>query len=171
MLKLLYWFDMEHFKKNGVPAIGLRYFAWDKGPVASSLYAELKDGTTPEDFKDFLVINKDSKEDDENWTHIKFRKLKNPNMDYFSRDEAQILTDTAFIFKDATGKDMTEATHERKGLWHDVYHNKGKNEEIDYMYTVENGLEVKPELAQENLQEFIGFLNLTKQYPSMGFIK
>ncbi len=56
MSKLLFFFDFKHFKETGYPAIGLDYFAFERGPVPKKLWLELKDRNVPEDFKRKLAL-------------------------------------------------------------------------------------------------------------------
>jgi uncharacterized phage-associated protein len=42
LFKLLYYADFRHFKETGRSITGLKYFAWQWGPVPKELYAEME---------------------------------------------------------------------------------------------------------------------------------
>ena len=53
LFKLLYSMDFLHFEKTGRSVTGLKYFAWEKGPVPVELYDEWK--SPARDFNEALT--------------------------------------------------------------------------------------------------------------------
>jgi len=57
LMKLLNFFEFEHFNQTGYPSIGLKYFAFQQGPVPKQFWLEVKDGIVPDDLKDKIIFN------------------------------------------------------------------------------------------------------------------
>lgn len=138
LFKLLYFTDFEHFKQTGRTVTGLEYFAWPMGPVPKKLDQEIQGGSedlyesinfTPqrymdEDFKKDKAINISPKR--------KFDK------NLFSKREKRIMEKMVMIYKNATAKDMTAASHERGKPWDRVYNREDKQgEKIPYVYALD----------------------------------
>src|SRR5215471_19535742 len=48
LFKLLNLLDFEHFRQTGRTVTGLRYAAWENGPVPPALFREIKEGVEPD---------------------------------------------------------------------------------------------------------------------------
>ncbi len=165
LLKLLYFFDFEYFKKYGVPPIGLIYKTFPRGPVPEDLYSELKGGIAPFDWNPYLLLSKKNFDDEDGYS-ILFKALKSPDEGCFSQKELELLKELCFVFKDATADQMTEVSHLKNAPWATTKKNKGEKQEIDYMLAIDDKSDINPEYAQECLDNLFGFMNMTKQYPS-----
>lgn len=123
LFKLLYHADFWHFKETGKSITDLKYYAWEKGPVPNELFEEMD--SPKKDFQDFFTVIPD----DAIW-QIKVKKSADTK--HFTKREMRIIEETAFIFKDATAKDMVEISHLPNQPWSKTLAQKGKFEEIDY---------------------------------------
>jgi len=150
--KLLYFFDFTHVKQTGYPAIGLQYYAFDRGPVPKNFWLEIKDGNVPDDFQKKLaiVVHKD---DYEEYKELDFRAKSAPDMNVFTPREQKILKELAYIYKEATAKDMSEISHLKNQPWDRTYHQKGQNASIDYQLALDTDIECDPSEAKELLRE------------------
>ena len=159
LMKLLNFFEFEHFNQTGYPSIGLEYFAFEKGPVPKKFWLEVKDGIVPDDLKDKVVINVKTSEYT-NKKETEFIARANAKVDFsiFTPREKKILEKLAFIYKDATAKDMSEISHEADRPWEITRREKGPNAEIDYLLALDEDSPVDREEAEENLRDLFYFL-------------
>ena len=58
LFKLLYFLDFLHFKQTAMPVTGLRYYAWEMGPVPRDLFFELNN--PGEDLAKCVYIQKET---------------------------------------------------------------------------------------------------------------
>lgn len=151
--KLLYFFDFTHVKQTGYPAIGLQYHAFDYGPIPGDFWREIKDGTVPDDFRGKLAITVHHDECNTEHKELNFRAKTNPDMGVFTPREQKILKDLAYIYKEATAKDMSEISHFKNGPWDQTYRQKGRNAPIDYQLALDADIECEPDEAKERLRE------------------
>ncbi|MBM3182307.1 MAG: DUF4065 domain-containing protein [Chloroflexi bacterium] len=153
LMKLLNFFEFEHFGQTGYPSIGLRYYAFEKGPAPKRFWLEVKDGVPPSDLKEKVAISiKD-------WGHgkkeLEFIARINAQVDFsiFTPREKKILEKLAYIYKDATAKTMSDISHEDDMPWEITKREKGLNAEIDYLLVVDESSAIDREIAKENLQD------------------
>lgn len=153
LMKLLNFFDFEHFSQTGYPSIGLEYFTFDKGPVPRKFWLEVKDANLPDDLKDKVIVN--NKEWGQDKKELEFLAKTSAQVDFtvFTPREKKILDKLAFIYKDATAKQMSEISHEDDMPWEITKREKGMNQEIDYILALDEHSEIDKEEAQENLKE------------------
>lgn len=156
LAKLLFYFDFEHFKETGYPAIGLRYYAFPWGPLPLDFWGEVKDGLVPPDFKGKLRITELRDEVDRSKHTLLFNTTANPDMDVFSPREQRILERLAFMFKEAIVSDIVAASHERGTPWTKTIQAKGEKALIDYIVALDQDSPITPEEAQFSLEEFFG---------------
>lgn len=131
LLKLLYFLDFRHFKQTGRSVTGLAYYTWPMGPVPKGLYTELTE-EMPSDLKS--AIHELPKEEE-------FKKIvpkKRFNGEYFSKRELRLLEEISFMFKETNAEDMIESTHLAKEPWDRTRREKGMNQKIDYMLSIDN---------------------------------
>jgi len=151
--KLLYFLDFVHFKQTGYPCIGLKYYAFESGPLPKDFWLEVKDGNVPEDFRDKLALIPRRDELDPSRKETEFWAKADPNLSIFTPRETEILSNLAFIFKEARGQDMKEVSHLRKQPWDITIKEKGKRQFIDYLLAIDEKSEVDLEEARESLKE------------------
>lgn len=156
LAKLLFYFDFEHFKETGYPAIGLRYYAFPWGPLPLDFWGEVKDGVVPPDFKGKLQITELQDEVDRSKHTLLFNTTANPDMDVFTPREQRILEQLAFIFKEASVKDIVTASHQRGTPWSKTVREKGEKALIDYLSAIDKDSAITTEEAQFSLEEFFG---------------
>lgn len=160
LMKLLNFFDFEHFKNTGYPALCLEYQAWEHGPVPVSVYEEITTDTLPDDLKKLITTKTDDLRTGYKETTIVPKKSQKVNFDYFSYNEKKILEKLAFIYKDATAKQMSEISHEEEKPWRITKEEKGLYSVIDYMLAHDESGDISRELAQENINDLITLGNL-----------
>lgn len=157
LCKLLNFFDFDHFKQTGYPAIGLEYVTFEYGPVPRKLWLQLKDGNPPDDFKGKLAIL--VKTDDLRPGHkeIEFKAMHGvkPDLSIFSPRQKKILERLAEIYRDAKARDMSEVSHLPGQPWTKTKAAKGLNAPIDYLLALDNESLVGREEAEENLREHL----------------
>lgn len=144
-LKLLYFLDFIHFKQTGSSVTELRYFAWEKGPVARELWYELSN--PKKDLKDHIAILPGAPGE---FLRMIPRKRFDPK--YFSKRELGIMNQLADIFKEADADDMSEVSHLPNQPWDKTKKEKGLSEEIDYMLSLDN---TKDSLSIERVQDIL----------------
>jgi uncharacterized phage-associated protein len=137
LMKLLYYLDFWHFKETGRSVTGLRYKAWDKGPVPPNIYHEIDPKKNPEDFKEYLFIENEEFESGQGYC-LKIKPKKKFNEKIFSKRELMILEKVADVFKEAKANDMSDSTHLRNSPWHKTLQEKGKSEWIDYLLALDD---------------------------------
>src|SRR5271157_793245 len=117
LMKLLNFFDFEHFNQTGYPSIGLEYFAFEKGPVPKKFWLEVKDGNVPDDLRDKVTIN--VKYGEHGRKEMEFIAKAGAKVDFtiFTRREIKILENLAYIYKDANAKTMSDVSHEDNWPW------------------------------------------------------
>jgi uncharacterized phage-associated protein len=156
--KLLCFLDFEHFKQIGFPSIGLRYHAFERGPVPKNFWLEIKDGIVPTDFKDFLNISIINKDQDKEYKELLFKAKKSPDMTVFSPREKKILDRLAEIYKTAMANQLSEVSHTIDDPWDKVYNTPvpgaGKNAPIEYQLALEQLSGTKLIQAEAQIKEF-----------------
>jgi hypothetical protein len=151
--------------QTGYPSIGLDYFTFEQGPVPKQFWLEIKDGIPPDDLKGKVIltpiIEKDRKE-------IRFTPKADAKVDFsiFSNREVKILKRLAFIFQDATAKEMSAVSHEENKPWEITMREKGKNAKIDYMLALNEKSPINPGEAKENLQDHFAIIKAFDIEPS-----
>lgn len=159
LFKLLYFFDSDCFKKRGRTATGLRYFAWEMGPVASDLFEEMK--SLKEDMSEHISVKpypqeksyKNASGEIINLTTSDFAyevlAKKNFNPKVFSKNEMEDLKKIAFIYKEANASQMTEISHDANELWSKVYKKEAQNEIPFNLWLNKEGCKI----TREDLEE------------------
>jgi uncharacterized phage-associated protein len=158
LMKLLNFFEFEHFNQTGYPSIGLEYFTFEFGPVPKKFWLEVKDGITPDDLKDKVIIN--VKYGDYGRKEMQFLAKAGAQVDFtiFTNREKKILEQLAFIYKDETAKTMSEISHEDNRPWEITMREKGLDAEIDYLLALDASSPINREEAEENLRDLFSIL-------------
>ena len=151
--KLLYFLDFIHFNQTGYPSIGLKYYAFEKGPVPRDFWLEIRDADVPEDFKGKIVLIRRTDDFEPNYKEVEIRALEKPDLSVFTQREIEVLDELAFVYKEATASDMSEVTHLPKQPWDITRKEKGKNQPIDYLVSISEESAVSLDDAADSLKE------------------
>jgi len=156
LMKLLHYFDFLHFKQTGIPALGLEYYTFQRGPVPKEFWLEIKEGNLPLDLKRKIFVEKVEKDDNPDYKEYIFKVKQGikPNLEIFTPKELDILKDLVYTWKDATAEMMTEATHFKGTPWEKTKSTKGLNQLIDYFFALDMESPISKEQAQFLNTEF-----------------
>ncbi|EKE12319.1 MAG: hypothetical protein ACD_13C00246G0004 [uncultured bacterium] len=151
--KLLFFLDFTHFKQTGYPSIGLQYHAFERGPVPKNFWLEIKDGRTPDDFRNALVIQVNNDTEQE-YKELRFTAKATPDMRVFSPRERKILASLVEVYKDTPAYQLSEISHLKNSPWDKAYHGNGKNTLIEYKLALDAEASCDPDQAAAQLREF-----------------
>lgn len=154
LCKLLFFFDFEHFRDTGYPVVGLRYHAFEKGPVPKNFWLEIKDGKSPDDFRHALIIQRISDSEQGEYKELQFTAKIEPDLRVFSPREQKILKRLAEIYHDATAAQLSEISHLKNEPWDKTYRSSGPNSPIDYSLALNDKEPSYAQQANESLKEF-----------------
>ena len=144
LYKYLAFLDFTSLEETGRPALGLRYKAMERGPVPIEIYSKREDLKTP--VFEFRKVGE---------TQFVVMPKQDPNLDYFSRYEIDLMDRLIEIYADVFVRagDISEASHQEIKAWKKAW-DKQPNSIIDYELTFNNGFLFKQEdqltLAEEN---------------------
>jgi uncharacterized phage-associated protein len=144
LYKYLAFLDFTSLEETGRPALGLRYKAMERGPVPIGIYSKREDLKTP--VFEFRKVGE---------TQFVVMPKQDPNLDYFSRYEIDLMDRLIEIYADVFVRagDISEASHQEIRAWKKAW-DKQPNSIIDYELTFNNGFLFKQEdqltLAEEN---------------------
>lgn len=128
LMKLLFYFDFGFYAQTGVSSTGLKYFAWEQGPVPKDVWLNLKEKGTDLDLKNKVKLLP-SREDDLS-TAVKTDKKF--DSDEFTDLELELLEKIAFMYKELNAKQISKVSHEKDKPWAVTRETRGDNKEIDY---------------------------------------
>lgn len=137
IFKALFNSEFIHIRRAGRPIFGLEYHAWDFGPVPKILYSEIKTGNLEKKYNGCLVLIPNNDDDGFGNKETLFKNRINPDLEYFSDKEIEILNEVAFIYKEATASDSSKVTHQIGTPWYKTVQKKGKGGLIDYELSFE----------------------------------
>lgn len=124
LCKLMYYADFRHFKETGRSITGLIYKAWQKGPVPTKLWGQIKHN--PEELSDVIRTSKDN-------GFTKFYPVRDFDENVFSDRELRIIKQIAYIFLEANTQDIVDSTHLPNLPWEKTWNDgKGDGEIINY---------------------------------------
>jgi uncharacterized phage-associated protein len=164
--KLLYFFDFTHVQQTGYPAIGLKYNAFVRGPVPKAFWLEIKDGIVPKDFKEYFKIIVRRDDFDKEYKELKFIANAEADMKAFTPREQKILDDLAFIYKEATAKQMSEISHLKNQPWDLTYRTKGENAIIDYELAIDSEVKQNAEEIKQLIKEYFEIIKNLELTPT-----
>lgn len=160
--KVLAELDYRHFQETGMSVTNLDFYAWRKGPVPADFDSEISDRENkaidvPDDFKTSLYV------DEIVWANNKGKTLlwkakKKPNLDIFTQRQKDILDNVAFIYKDSTATQASDASHEKDTPWEKT--NKLYGEEghfIDFLKILPKESRIDEEEIKERIEEIFAF--------------
>lgn len=129
LLKLLYFLDFMHFEQTGNSVTGLKYKAWERGPVPAEFWREVHNDPGP----DLRAVVRIIEGEINGRPSKKFANIGEPDTSLFTRREKQIMRKLAEEYFRKNAEDMVEATHLEHLPWHQVYEVEGRNgSEIAY---------------------------------------
>lgn len=165
MMKLLNFFEFEHFQQTGYPPIGLVYYAFENGPVPKQFWLQVRDGILPDDLKEKVQIVRGTPS--HGFEESLFVPKSHAQVDFsvFTPREKKLLEKLAFIYDTATASDMSVISHEDNMPWEKTKTAKGINAEIDYLLVLEQGSEIDLEEAKENLENHFAVLRAFNMDP------
>lgn len=152
LFKLLYLLDFEHFRMTGRSVTGLKYYAWEKGPVPVALEDEW--GEFKPDLASAIRIKPER-------LFNYSRQTVTPRIafddSYFSKRELELMREIAKKYRDHIATDMVDVTHAENGAWDKVWaEGAGYNELIDYRLSLEgNQAKDHIEKAAEEYNELL----------------
>lgn len=132
LFKLLYLLDFEHYRSTGRSVTGLKYHAWQYGPVPVALAQEWEDlqpdmaaavSIQPEKIIDYVreTVVSDVPFDDS----------------HFTKREMRIMAGIAGKYRDELSHKMIDVTHAENGAWATVWRSgAGFDQPIDYTLAV-----------------------------------
>lgn len=165
--KLLNFFEFEHFRQTGYPSIGLKYFTFPQGPVPKELWLEIKGGNVPEDFKKYIGINIETRENETGEiTEYLFKAKQKPDLSIFTPREQKILEELALTYCYATASQMSKISHEKEKPWFITKQKYGLNQPIDYKLALSQDPPILHENADNNLKEHFEMLGNFKLNPT-----
>lgn len=154
-MKLLSFFEFEHFNQTGTPPIGLDYYAYPNGPLAFDLWLEIKSGSLTNDFADVLETIEVNYPDGSNGHRYVVKPGMTPNMKVFSPREKRILTNLVEKYRNSTAAEMSEKSHNEDQPWYKTIKEKGAKELIDYLYAIREDSTIDQDYASEKLEDYL----------------
>lgn len=153
LFKLLNFLDFEHYRQTGIGVTGLKYEAWEKGPVPRELWNEIQHNPK----NDFLAAVSVSVVRDE-LTDVPSRRDFKPrnrfDQKYFTKRELQIMERLVLFFRDLTADKISQYSHTKGMPWSKVYtKNKQTTAVIPYELALESNkiVEDMPTIDKEEL--------------------
>ena len=115
MYKFLALLDFRVLRQTGTPALGLEYDALEKGPVPIELYDNrfgLKN-----DYFEFVPTGTGT---------IEVRNVSQPNLDYFSDDELDVMDNILDRYATSDLESLIEDAHSEIRAWRSAWEQAGK---------------------------------------------
>lgn len=156
LYKYLAFLDFLSVEKTGIPSIGLEYWAMKMGPVPYEIYNSR--GSLKTELYEFV---------DWGCSIFVIETKGNPNLDYFSPFEVDIMTKLITRYAKQFGKaqEISEDSHKHIKAWKKTYDRK-PNGVIDYALTFDGDIKKKSyqQLTQpeERYLAYIGMKHASK---------
>lgn len=152
LMKLLYFLDFFHYSNTGRSVTGLRYHAWDLGPVPVDVWTELRVGNGALHLDTVVKTEKKSGRNGNEFIAIKaVEPSASVDEDVFTDRELHFLQQVSEVFRDSTAEQMVEATHLPNHPWDVTFNTKGKDVLIDYELAL---IGVQPPEVIDNIREW-----------------
>ena len=161
LVKLVYYADVIKLARSGKPLFGLEYQAWKFGPVPVDLFREFGDIQRSFFYQFFDV--KEQTIADSTKKFFKIVPKRAPDLKVFSRAEKAVLDEIVEVFKEASGMDMVNSTHEWDEPWTKTWKTLGEGTVIDKLSVV-NAFTGR--LEQEELSELYDYYQNTLRLQS-----
>lgn len=155
LFKLLYFLDFISFKRYGFTVTGNTYKALPYGPVPIQLLENMSNAEPSEFFRDSIALIDEERSDGKIFTRIVPKK--EPDLDWFNKNELKVLREVAEIFKEADTKLMVEATHLHNSPWDRTIKERGMYKEIDIMLAIDDETTLTEEELRDrmDIQQFL----------------
>ncbi len=162
LAKLLYYFDFDHFKATGYPALGLSYYAYPQGPLPLGVWREIVSDRMPDDLAQVITVvtekfEKGFEECEER--HIKLKPRVSFEAGLFTPREMAILNRLAEIYRDQDTSIFIDASHEQGGPWQRTLRGKGQKEIIDYLLEVDDEDGEEKVKTEESLNDYFSMIH------------
>lgn len=153
LYKYLAFLDFYSIEKTGIPALGLKYKAMERGPVPIELYNKRRNLKT--DLYEF------KKQDEKIYIiHPKGRL----NLNFFSDFEIEKMKEliSKHAWKYGSTNEISDASHKKILAWKRTWENK-ENAIIDYKLTFEGDIKNKPPEKLTYVEErYLTYMGLEK---------
>ena len=153
MMKLINFFEFEHFNQTGKPPIGLTYHADKNGPIPYKLWREVNDGAMTKDFNNVFELKTVFYPEYNGYCFVP-REGKKPNLDIFTPRELRIMRSLAEEYYATSAVDMSDISHKDKMPWSKTIAKKGPKGEIDYLDALTEDSVLSLDDAQLALEDF-----------------
>lgn len=128
-IKLLFLLDFEHFRQTGRTVTGLRYQAWEKGPVPVTVYEEV-DFPHP-DFQAHIGVT--PKKIENGWIFCEITAKLPFDGSFFSPRELRIMRSLTQRFHGHNSQQMIDVSHEAfDGAWKKIFNPESTGTEIPF---------------------------------------
>ncbi|MBI2506444.1 MAG: SocA family protein [Candidatus Latescibacteria bacterium] len=157
LLKLLYILDFEHYRQIGRTVTGLKYEAWEGGPVAPEIFTQFR--APSGDWEAHIEITHDPagfQKATSTWTP---RPKAAFDPQFFSKRELALLQDIANRYKSTTATALVNLCHNTPPWnlpWKEVWENQNR----------EDG-EISPELFLMGATDAEGVAELAREHEAM----
>lgn len=127
LYKLLAYVDFTSLKKYGIPTLGLKYVAMDRGPVPIEIYNEIKEQNK---FITFEVIDKKT----ETYPMKLIEPLIKADLDYFNQDDVDMMRSiiNEHVNDSSKAEDISNRSHDDIKSWKKAYYGNGPDSPMDY---------------------------------------
>lgn len=158
--KLLFFLDFLHFKKKGIPCLGLTYEAWKFGPVPPYVSREV---SSPKiDFSSAIKIVEGARSDGEAmFTFVPRREYRT---ECFSPREIEIMENLVYIYKDIPPSMLSEISHLKGQPWDTTLKTQGLNSRIDYLLAIDKDAEITAATAADR---YLEYAEMASNYPEL----
>ena len=154
LFKLLYFLDFMFFKEYGLSVTLYDYYTFPFGPVPKQLFDQIANDNLPDFLKNEIFFMEEQNEENED-EYKQFKAvLKNPKIDLscFAPYEKEMLEKVTEIFKYASAKDITEASHLKNHPWDKTKNSRGMFQKIDYELAIDEDSELDIDDVKEYLE-------------------
>lgn len=112
LLKMVYLIDEKFMELRGFPLTWFNYKAWEKGPVATEVYA-VKEGA----FGDFVNCQKDQEGKNIVTPVLQHDYLIGKQMEAYSQYEKEIIDSVIDAYSGKSADELSDITHQKDSLW------------------------------------------------------
>lgn len=171
-LKLLYILDETTVKKTGVPFTWLEYKVWKYGPVATSIYKEIKHGVKEMvngnviDLDNFVKIRKEETTKRGNSEELYIQPIAAFNDSVFTDLELKILNDVIRKYGKLTAQELLNSMQTEDLLWSKMVI---KNELTKAFETFKNTSDYSIPLSELNNGDFFKEMALKSAFEALSF--
>ena len=161
LLKMIYLIDEKFMELRGFPLTWFNYSAWEKGPVATEVYA-IKEGA----FSSFVICRKNQEGKNIVTPVLQHDYLIGKQMEAFSQYEMEIIDSVIDAYSGKSADELSDITHQENSLWtiivdeQNVKFVDGKSDVEIPLKRLNEGDEEKEAIYEEAL-DYMQFCNAT----------